>query len=75
MEKLTQEIRNAFRSKEEMTFVAEAKLPYLQACLDEALRIYPPVPSLISRMTSPEGTIIDGNFVSWGVSSPFWRIL
>ena len=60
LENLKQEIRSSFESESEMTFVAEAKLPYLRACIDEALRIYPPVPSSIPRMTQPEGDIISG---------------
>jgi cytochrome P450 len=73
MEKLTREIRSAFESKEAMTFVDEAKLPYLQACINEELRIYPPLPILVSRMTSPEGNFIDGHFVPGNVSS-IWKL-
>lgn len=32
-----------------------AKLPYLQACIDESLRLFPPVPSGLQRQTPPQG--------------------
>jgi cytochrome P450 len=54
MERLTQEVRGAFKSKEEITLTAaSSKLPYMLACLNEALRIYPPVASVIFRQTLP----------------------
>ena len=68
LEKLNKEVRDAFQSPSQMTFAAEAKLRYLQACLDEALRIYPPVPSMLSRLTEPEGNVISGHFVPGNVS-------
>ncbi|KAI5918191.1 cytochrome P450 [Camillea tinctor] len=55
---LTDEIRSRFKSNEEITFEALAALPYLNACIREGLRIYPPVPSSVPRII-PEG----GNFV------------
>jgi cytochrome P450 len=60
LEKLMKEVRSAFQSESEMTFAEEAKLPYLQACIDEGLRIYPPIPSVIPRMTPPGGEVISG---------------
>lgn len=46
LRKVTGEVRGAFEKEEEIDFVnASSRLPYMLACLDEALRMYPPVPS------------------------------
>jgi cytochrome P450 len=68
LQTLTEEVRASFQSKEDMTFAAEAKLPYVQACIDEGLRIYPPVPSIVARMTQPEGDVINGFAVPGNVA-------
>lgn len=39
--RLAREVRSAFASESEINFDAVAKLPYLVACLDEALRLFP----------------------------------
>jgi cytochrome P450 family 628 len=40
-----------------------AKLPYLQACIDEALRLFHPVPSGMQRVTPAEGLRIGSTFI------------
>ncbi|KAL2071881.1 hypothetical protein VTL71DRAFT_13116 [Oculimacula yallundae] len=60
---LQQEIREGFASPSEITFESVAKLPYLQACIDEALRLYPPIPCGLPRQVPLGGIIIDGKFV------------
>ena len=69
MAKLKAEIRNAFSTAEEIDFVSVNKLPYLLACLDEALRIYPPVPDTFPRNTGPAAEIICGKVVPAWVST------
>ncbi|KAH7073181.1 cytochrome P450 [Paraphoma chrysanthemicola] len=61
--KLQAEVRNAFTKKEDITFVNVSQLPYLLACLDEALRIYPPFPDAWPRNTGPRSEIIGGRVV------------
>ncbi|CAM1509756.1 Fc.00g000910.m01.CDS01 [Cosmosporella sp. VM-42] len=39
-------------------------LPYLRACLDESLRLSPPVSFGINRKTPPEGLSIDGHWIA-----------
>lgn len=76
LEKLQLEIRQAFKVPSEMTFSAEAKLPYMQACIEEALRIYPPVASTMPRFTPPPGIMIDGQFIPGNVRAlhiKFWQ--
>ncbi|KAL1987808.1 hypothetical protein VTN96DRAFT_2211 [Rasamsonia emersonii] len=43
-------------------------LPYLRACLDESLRLFPPTSHGLPRETPPEGMEILGEWVSGGVS-------
>lgn len=70
MAKLTAEVRGAFKSEDEIDFVSVSTLPYLLACLDEALRMYPPVPTGLPRVVPKGGAKISGNYVPEGVSSP-----
>ncbi|KAI0437905.1 cytochrome P450 [Xylaria telfairii] len=50
LQRATQEVRKAFNSDDEMTFLeARSKLPYLLACLEEGLRLFPPVPLALCR--------------------------
>lgn len=46
---------------------AEAKqLPYLQACILEGLRKFPPLSQLRERLVPPEGDVIDGHRIPGG---------
>lgn len=64
------EVRSAFISDEEITFkAASSKLPYMLACLNEALRLFPPVPTVLFRTTLPgQVTLIDGYEIPENVS-------
>ena len=66
--KVKDEVRGAFKSPEEMTLTSTSRLSYLHACLEEALRLYPPVPLALPRRTGAEGAVIDGVFVPPNVS-------
>ncbi|KAK3896876.1 cytochrome P450 [Staphylotrichum tortipilum] len=63
MAKLTAEIRGAFKSESEIDFASVSTLPYLLACLDEALRMYPPVPIGLPRVVPKGGATIAGHYV------------
>jgi cytochrome P450 len=43
-------------------------LPYLRACLDESLRLFPPTPHGLGREVPPEGAVIMDEFIPGGTS-------
>ncbi|OHW93725.1 cytochrome p450 monooxygenase [Colletotrichum incanum] len=63
MKTLLEEIRGNFSKLEDLTFERLAELPYMNACLKEALRIYPPVPIGSPRVVLPGGQQILGKWV------------
>ena len=65
---LTHEIRSTFKDEKSITVQGLADLPYLNACIEEALRLVPPVPEGLPRVTPPEGEHIGGHWVPGGVS-------
>jgi cytochrome P450 len=57
LRKVTDEIRTSFKDETEINFLnTSARLPFTIACINEALRLYPPGPNLFPRRT-PKGTI------------------
>ncbi|KAL0935526.1 uncharacterized protein CTRU02_210117 [Colletotrichum truncatum] len=60
---LLQEIRGNFTKLDDLTFERLAELKYMNACLKEALRIYPPVPIGSPRVVLPGGQQILGKWV------------
>ncbi|KAH9900466.1 cytochrome P450 monooxygenase-like protein [Xylariomycetidae sp. FL2044] len=65
---LTDEIRTAFASSQRIDLESLARLPYLNACIEEGLRMYPPVPSGFPRATPAGGNVILGRWVPPGTS-------
>ncbi|KAK6222910.1 hypothetical protein LQW54_000721 [Pestalotiopsis sp. IQ-011] len=63
-QRLASEIRSTFVSEEDIDMNSTARLPYLQACLEEVLRIYPPAAETPPRI-SP-GETVGGQFVPKG---------
>lgn len=61
-------MRGAFASPDEIDILGTARLPYLQAVLEETLRAYPPVPSSLPRVTPAAGQEICGRWVPGNVS-------
>jgi len=72
MEEITREIRSAMKTEHDITISGTANLPYMFACLKEALRMYPPAPSGLQRMTvGPEPIPISGYVIPPNVSNKF----
>ncbi|KAJ8126041.1 hypothetical protein O1611_g7597 [Lasiodiplodia mahajangana] len=66
MKILTDEIRPRFESSRDITLEQLAPLPYLNACLREGMRVYPPVPSALPRIVADGGNSILGRWVPGG---------
>jgi cytochrome P450 len=68
MKRLTDEIRSTFKHESEITIEKLQAMKYVHACIEEGLRVYPPVPNGLPRLT-PEGetTMIDGKAIPGGV--------
>jgi cytochrome P450 len=67
LDRLAQEVRTACKTFDDLTMSNLSRLPYLQACLEEGLRLYPPVPCGLPRVTPKEGAMICGRWVPAGV--------
>jgi cytochrome P450 len=63
LKKLSSEIRARYTSEEEIDFASVNTLEYMLACIDEAFRLYPPVPGAMLRRTR-EAVKIDGKYVT-----------
>ncbi|KAG9529486.1 benzoate 4-monooxygenase cytochrome P450, partial [Aureobasidium melanogenum] len=63
LSKLTQEVRSAFQSEQEITIASVSRLEYLLAVLEESFRLYPPAPTGLPRLVPDGGEVIDGAFV------------
>ncbi|USP74853.1 cytochrome P450 monooxygenase [Curvularia clavata] len=74
MKKLVEEIDVALEDEEDnkgsgvVAYDKVKHLPYLRACLDESLRLFPPTPHGLPRETPPSGISILGDYIPGGVS-------
>ncbi|KAJ5909051.1 cytochrome P450 [Penicillium taxi] len=66
MKKLLNEIRESFVSPEEINFVTIHKLKYQTACLNETMRLYPPVITMLWRTPPTGGGHAAGIFIPEG---------
>lgn len=61
--KLQGEVDELFEAQEEVTIRSLANLPFLDAVINEALRLHPPVPSGVQRVIPSQGMHIGNMFI------------
>lgn len=66
LKRLTDEIRSAYSSLDDIDPISAQQLPYLNAVIEEGLRIFPPLP--IGGPRESPGAMVDGHHVPQGVS-------
>lgn len=71
LQKAVSEIRSAFASEADITPDSVKRLSYLAAVVSEGLRMYPPFPEGLPRLTPRQGATISGQWVPGGVSPDF----
>ncbi|KAI9667990.1 MAG: hypothetical protein M1821_000810 [Bathelium mastoideum] len=64
--RLTAEVRQCFSNEHQMSFQNLAQLEYLSACIQEALRLFPPIPEGLPRIVPPGGEMISGYWIPGG---------
>ncbi|KAI3397374.1 hypothetical protein diail_10824 [Diaporthe ilicicola] len=64
LKQLTDEVRRAFSSLDGITGDSTAELPYLHGCIEEGLRVFPPLAFGLPR--DCPGAVIDGRFIPEG---------
>ncbi|EEH11073.1 benzoate 4-monooxygenase cytochrome P450 [Histoplasma capsulatum G186AR] len=66
--KLISEIRSAYTSSDQITYDSLLEHTYLNACIEEGLRYYPPCSNGLPRVVPKGGTTICGEFVPGGTN-------
>lgn len=65
---LVHEVRTTFNSPEDIDLISVGRLTYMLACLDEALRMYPPVANGPPRVCPQGGARVLGEYIPEDVS-------
>ncbi|KAL8335865.1 hypothetical protein RB598_009858 [Gaeumannomyces tritici] len=73
LERLAAEVRSAFSSQADITMLSVARLPYMLACLNEALRAYPPAAVGLPRVVPPGGATVAGEYLPAGTACAVWQ--
>jgi cytochrome P450 len=67
LQNLTEEIRSAFKTDEEIKGPPLNNLKYLNAVINEGMRLNHPAPETTRRITNPGGNTICGDHIPGGV--------
>ncbi|KAL1610740.1 hypothetical protein SLS60_002410 [Paraconiothyrium brasiliense] len=70
VDRLTKEVRASFHHEAEIDVGSTLELPYLNAVINEGLRMHHPTPSPLPRVVPAEGMTIAGKWIPGGVSIP-----
>ncbi|KAL8684236.1 MAG: hypothetical protein Q9224_006500, partial [Gallowayella concinna] len=70
MDNVVREIRSTYNTESEISMTNVAQLPYLQAVIQETLRIAPPVPTGMPRVVPAGGATVCGLWLPENVSKP-----
>lgn len=69
-QRIRSEVRSSFKSAAEINVASVNKLEYLLACLNETMRMMPPVPSGLPRVVPRGGKVLnEGSLVPQDVSA------
>lgn len=68
LQKLSNEVRAAHKSADEITIGSLSKLPYLSAVIEEGLRMAPPFPAGLPRCVPEGGDTVCGEWLPGGVN-------
>lgn len=66
-QQLCDEIRSAFAAESDITVTSTQGLKYVEACLQEAIRMHHPTPGSMPRVLPPQGLVVDGTFIPGNV--------
>lgn len=69
--RVVDEVRQAYNSEDEITLLSVNDLPLMLACINESLRLYPPVALGLPRTVPQGGAMVAGEYVPQGVSVSF----
>ncbi|KAL8814103.1 MAG: hypothetical protein Q9223_006646 [Gallowayella weberi] len=67
LRRVQSEVRATFETADEITLRGVStpdRLPYLNAVIQESLRLFPPLPTMLNRVVGHAGTVIDGHYIS-----------
>jgi cytochrome P450 len=59
-----------------LDLTAVSAMPHLNAIISESMRLYPVIPTIVSRTTPPQGVMIGNTFIPGDVKlvAPRWTI-
>jgi len=63
------EVRESYANDDRISLNHDVQTPYVEAVLNETLRLFPAAPVPVPRVINKDGEIIDGRYIPPGVSN------